>query len=259
MVGTGRVPAQALEGKLNPRHAADSDHKGQVEAPLGQPPATTCLWPERRWVCLDVGETLIDETRVWATWAEVLGVPRFTLAAVMGGVIARGGNYVEALVLLGSPDWTVHRHAVEVAYGGFRPEDLYPDALPALGRLRSYGYNVAVIGNQPASRHDQLVALGVDADVLAMSEALGAAKPDPAFFARALELMGSPDPRQVVYVGDRVDNDVLAPLAAGMHAVWLRRGPWGLLQRLPPGAPAVPQARSLTELVDLLPGCFSGA
>lgn len=32
----------------------------------------------RRWVALDIGETLIDETRVWGTWAEVLGVPRLT-------------------------------------------------------------------------------------------------------------------------------------------------------------------------------------
>lgn len=210
-----------------------------------------------RWVCLDVGECLIEETRVWSTWADVLGVPRFTLAAVMGGVIARGESYIEAFPLLGRPDWVDYWEAVDTAYGGFRPEDLYPDALPTLARLRSCGYGVAVIGNQPASRHAQLLALGVDVDVLAMSEALGAAKPDPAFFARALELMGSPEPEQVVYVGDRVDNDVLAPLAAGMRAVWLRRGPWGLLQRLPPDAPAVPQARSLAELSDLLPACFS--
>ncbi|MGH8897703.1 MAG: HAD family hydrolase [Egibacteraceae bacterium] len=211
----------------------------------------------RRWVCLDVGETLIDETRVWLTWADVLGVPRFTLAAVMGGMIARGGSFVEAFALLGRPDWADHREAVDATYGGFRPSDLYPDALPTLARLCSGGYGVAVIGNQPASRHDQLLALGVDVDVLAMSEALGVAKPDPAFFARALELMGSPEPGNVVYVGDRIDNDILAPLAAGMRAVWLRRGPWSFLQRLPPDAPAVPQARSLAELGDLLPACFS--
>ncbi|MGH8934512.1 MAG: hypothetical protein ACRDZO_28750 [Egibacteraceae bacterium] len=37
------------------------------------------------WVCLDVGECLIDETRVWNTWARVLGIPAFTLSAVFGG------------------------------------------------------------------------------------------------------------------------------------------------------------------------------
>jgi HAD superfamily hydrolase (TIGR01662 family) len=212
----------------------------------------------RRWVCLDVGETLIDETRVWWAWADALEIPRFTFAAAMGGAITRGERHTEVFTLLGRPDWPDHWEAVQAAYGGFRPEDLYPDALPTLAQLRSCGYGVAVIANQPASRCDELLALGVDVDVLAMSETLKVAKPDPAFFARALQLMGSPDPGDTVYVGDRVDNDVLGPLAAGMRVVWLRRGPWGFLQRLPPDVPAVLQVRSLSELGDLLPACFSG-
>jgi FMN phosphatase YigB (HAD superfamily) len=32
---------------------------------------------------------------------------------------------------------------------------------------------------------------------------------------------------QIAYVGDRLDNDVLPSLAAGMTAVFVRRGPWG--------------------------------
>ncbi|MGH9098837.1 MAG: HAD hydrolase-like protein, partial [Acidimicrobiales bacterium] len=34
---------------------------------------------------------------------------------------------------------------------------------------------------------------------------------------------------QVAYVGDRLDNDVLPAKAAGMFAVFIRRGPWGHL------------------------------
>ncbi|MGH8906430.1 MAG: HAD family hydrolase [Egibacteraceae bacterium] len=210
------------------------------------------------WVCLDVGECLIDETRVWEAWADVLGVPRLTLSAVLGGVIERGGHHPEAFALLGRPDWADRQDEFEAAYGGFQPEDLYPDALDALARLRAQGYRLAVIANQPARRHEQLLALGVDADVMAMSEAMGVAKPDPAFFARALELMGSPPPHHTVYVGDRVDNDVLPALAAGMGAIWLRRGPWGTLQRLPPGAPPVPQAHTLLDLGDLLASAAPG-
>jgi len=41
------------------------------------------------WVVLDVGEVLVDETRVWATWAAVLGVPAFTLMAAIGGAVTR--------------------------------------------------------------------------------------------------------------------------------------------------------------------------
>ena len=46
-----------------------------------------------RWVCLDVGETIIDETRVWSTWADELGVPRLTFLAACGAVIERGGEH----------------------------------------------------------------------------------------------------------------------------------------------------------------------
>lgn len=202
-----------------------------------------------RWVCLDVGETLIDETRVWSTWADVLGVPQFTFHAVLGGVVARGQDHLRAFDVLGVRDWAAREPEVARAYGGFAPGDLYPDALPALAALSAAGYGVAVIGNQPASRQGELQALGVAVDVLAMSDAMGVAKPAPAFFARALALMGSPDPRDVAYVGDRVDNDVVPAAAAGLRSVWLRRGPWGLLQEDTDRAASLVVA-SLTELVE---------
>ena len=44
-------------------------------------------------VVFDVGETLIDETREYGTWADWLGVPRHTFSAVFGAVIALGMDY----------------------------------------------------------------------------------------------------------------------------------------------------------------------
>lgn len=208
-----------------------------------------------RWVCLDVGETLIDETRVWSTWADVLRVPRLTLMAAFGAAVARGGQHVGVFDLLGVPDWRAHVEAVETAYGGFRAADLYPDALPAMAALRDAGYRVAVIANQPSRRSGELRALGVHPEVLAMSEEMGVAKPDPTFFARALDLMGDPAPADVAYVGDRPDNDVRPAASAGMRAVWLRRGPWGVLADAPPEAVLV--VGSLSELVTRIDSCWS--
>jgi len=199
-------------------------------------------------VVLDVGETLIDETRVFATWADVLGVPRFTLAALMGGMIARGQPFSDALAAL-APDWQARADEVERAFGGFATSDLYPDALRALAGLRAAGPRVAVIANQPAARDAQLRLLGVDPEVMAMSEALGVAKPDPAFFSAVLDLLGRPAPGDVAYVGDRVDNDVRPAAAAGLRPVWIRRGPWGLLHRDDAGDAAL-EVHSLDELVD---------
>lgn len=211
-----------------------------------------------RWVCLDVGETLIDETRIWSLWADELGVPRLTFLAALGAVIARGGEHRDVFPIFGADDWPAHMPAIEAAYGGFRSEDLYPDALGAIDRLRAAGHRVAVVANQPASREAELRAIGVEAEVMAMSEALGVAKPDPAFFARLLGLLGGPPPASVAYVGDRIDNDVLPAAAAGMRAVWLRRGPWGVIQALPEGVRPALVVSSLDELVERIDEAFAG-
>ena len=167
-----------------------------------------------RWVVLDVGETLIDETRVWSIWADMLGIPRLTFMAGFGSLIARGVEFRDIFEMFGFPDWRDRWEEHEALYRGFQEHDLYPDALPAMTALRAKGYRLAVIANQPASRSEQLRALGVDAEVIAMSAEMQLFKPDPAFFERTLELIGSPDPASVAYVGDRVENDVLPATAA---------------------------------------------
>ena len=209
-----------------------------------------------RWVCLDVGETLVDETRVADTWAEVLGVTRLTFAAAFGATIARGGLHRETFELLGGGDWRLRLPEFAAAYGAFRPSDLYPDATRALDGLRRCGYRVAILANQPSERTAELRAIGVEAEVMAMSDELGIQKPDPAFFTRALELMGDPNPADVAYVGDRPDNDVAPALAAGMKAVWLRRGPWGAIWQEAPGPSMV--VRSLDELVERIDALWDG-
>ncbi len=202
-----------------------------------------------RWVVLDVGETLIDETRVWSTWADVLAIPRLTFLAGLGAVVDRQLDHRDVFELFGITDWRDRMAEVEARYGGFGPQDLYPDALDAIDGLRTAGCRIAVIANQPARRAQELRALGVSPDVMAMSEAMGVSKPDPRFFTRALELLGDPPPDRVAYVGDRIDNDVLPAARAGIRPVWLRRGPWGWIQRLPPSAPATLVVTSLGDVV----------
>jgi HAD superfamily hydrolase (TIGR01549 family) len=203
-----------------------------------------------RWVCLDVGETLVDETRVADTWAEILGVSRLTFAAAFGATLARGGLHREAfrLFIVDDAEWPAYHARFDEAFGALRAEDLYPDARACLDGLRGRGYRVALIANQPARRTAELRALGVGAEIIAMSDEMGVHKPSPEFFRRALELMGDPDPADVAYVGDRPDNDVAPAVAAGMRAVWLRRGPWGVILDEAPGASLV--VGSLAELVE---------
>lgn len=183
----------------------------------------------RRWFCFDIGEVLVDETRVWSTWADVLEIPRFTFMAVLGAAIAQGRDHQATFLRLGVRDWRRHEPAVQAAFGGIQAVDLYPDALPALRALSQRGYGVAVIGNQPASREAELRALGVTPDVMVMSDTLGVHKPSQAFFAEVVRLLDAA-PADIAYVGDRIDNDVVPAAKAGLQAVWLRRGPWAVVQ-----------------------------
>jgi HAD superfamily hydrolase (TIGR01662 family) len=197
-----------------------------------------------------VGETLIDETRVWSLWADEFDVPRLTFMAALGAEIARGGQHGDVFGVFGIPpeEWQRRIVDVEAEYRGFEERDLYPDARRAIDALREAGYRLAIVANQPAVRSAQLRALGIEVDVMAMSGEMGIAKPDPAFFGRTLELMEHPDPQDVAYVGDRVDNDVLPAIAAGMRAVWIRRGPWGVIGALPAGTRPGLVVDSLDEL-----------
>ena len=201
----------------------------------------------RRWFCFDIGEVLVDETRVWSTWADVLGIPRFTFMATMGACIAQGDDHVAAFARLGVADWARREAEVQDAFGGIAAADLYPDALPALRDLSAAGFGVAVIGNQPARREAELRACGVAPDVMVMSDTLGAQKPAPAFFDAVVQRLGA-TPTDIAYVGDRIDNDIVPAATAGLRAVRLQRGPWGYLTG--PGEKlAVLTVSSLPELV----------
>jgi FMN phosphatase YigB (HAD superfamily) len=60
-------------------------------------------------------------------------------------------------------------------------------------------------------------------DFVGSSERWGVLKPDADFFAHVVSEAAAPA-GEILYVGDRVDNDVLPALAAGLLAVRVRRG-----------------------------------
>lgn len=197
-------------------------------------------WTDVSAVVFDVGETLVDESRLWLRVAHEVGVTPLTFMGVLGALAERGEPHHRVWEVLGVEPPTTPSDIL--------PEDLYPDALPTLGALRAVGYVVAVVGNQPARAEQQLRDAGVEADMIATSARWGVAKPSPAFFARVVTDLGL-TPADVLYVGDRLDNDVLPARALGMRTAFVRRGPWGYVHaRRPDVALADVRVDSLREL-----------
>jgi HAD superfamily hydrolase (TIGR01549 family) len=186
-------------------------------------------------VVFDIGETLVDETGMWIRIAEAAGVTPFTLMAALGATIVEGRPHTDVWELVG----------VEPPEGAWAVDDWYPDAAPCIERLRVKGYRVYAVGNTPTS-FEAFIAERLE--VLGSSERWGVEKPNAAFFARIVDLVSLP-PEKIAYVGDRVDNDVVPAMRAGMVGVHVKRGPWGYLQERPAGA-------VLIDSLDELPTAF---
>lgn len=230
-----------------------NEHDAAHGHPASEPEERDPEPPAPDVVVLDVGEVLIDETRVWATWAEMVGVSPLTFASVLGAAIVQGGDVADAFEHVApNVDWQELIEEHERRYGGFTPDDLYPDAAPCLADLVDASFTVVLAGNQPAHRADQLATLGLRYHHLLLSAQLGVSKPDERFFAAVLEGIGVDDPGRALYVGDRVDNDVIAAAEAGWRTCWLRRGPWGTLQDLADGLAPDLSLEGLAELPVLL-------
>ncbi|NKN33136.1 HAD family hydrolase [Marichromatium bheemlicum] len=121
----------------------------------------------------------------------------------------------------------------------------YPDVIPA---LRALGRHYRLISLTNGNAEVQATPLhGLFAHSLNAVD-VGAAKPDPALFVRALALAGC-RPEEALHLGDDPARDVAAARACGLRAAWIDRDlrPW------PEGlAPPAWRATDLAEVVDRL-------
>ncbi|MFE3169231.1 HAD family hydrolase [Streptomyces sp. NPDC059224] len=156
--------------------------------------------------------------------------------------------------------------ALAARYWQYPPQALYTDVLPALKALAGR-YRIAVVANQNARVQDALRRDGVAPyiDVWALSEVVGAEKPDPAIFLYALT-KARVSARRAVHVGNRLDNDVRAARSLGLRTVWVLRGEAPdapTPQQLAEADTAISSLAELPEALELLQrsrsGHFSGS
>jgi putative hydrolase of the HAD superfamily len=121
----------------------------------------------------------------------------------------------------------------------------YPDVIPALEELRERGLVLVIASNWDCSLPEWLRPTGIVELVhgVVTSAEVGAAKPDPRVFERALTLAGVA-PGEALHVGDKVDNDLEGAATAGVRGVLVQR------EGDPPAG--VEAIRSLRELAALV-------
>jgi putative hydrolase of the HAD superfamily len=127
---------------------------------------------------------------------------------------------------------------------------LDPDALQVLSWLRAHGIKTAVCSNAPfpaemMRRQVDANGIGEVADAVVFSSEVGRRKPAPEVYLAALEAIGV-EPRDALFVGDRVREDYEGPRALGIRAVIFTAH----AEAPPPDG--IPTIASLTEVPNLL-------
>lgn len=120
------------------------------------------------------------------------------------------------------------------------------------------GIWLGVAGNQTSRAGELLRNLDLPTNLIATSADWDAAKPNAEFFDALLQAVpyGS---GEIVYVGDRLDNDLKPAKAAGMRTAFIRRGPWGHIWDHHPDMRSAADWRmeSLAELPEIVAGVNS--
>jgi len=198
------------------------------------PPRGLFSRPRPDWVFIDIGGPLFCDDSYYATICEV--------AREKGGEVseeefrafyahlrsAQQGSFGQALLARFAPGQDAAELYAEAesrwCARGYRDEELYEDVPEAIARLRAAGFKLGLIANQPSSVRNDIERVGLldRFEVFAISEEIGAEKPDLALFLAALDQAGC-EASDAVMVGDRLDRDLTPAARLGMGTVWVLR------------------------------------
>jgi putative hydrolase of the HAD superfamily len=119
---------------------------------------------------------------------------------------------------------------------------VFDDVQPALGAARERGRVCVVVSNWDISLRDVLARVGLAPllDGVVVSAEVGAAKPSPAIFERALHVAGV-KASEAIHVGDSPVEDVQGAARAGIEPVLVSRD----------GTQGPPGVRTITSLSEL--------
>ena len=105
------------------------------------------------------------------------------------------------------------------------PQD--PDVLPLLQDLNAAGVPWGIVTNGPSSgQHMTIRSRGLEGltRCVIVSEEAGYRKPAPEVFRMALDCLGVPPGRRVLFVGDDVAADMVGARGVGLSTAWVTNG-----------------------------------
>ena len=129
-----------------------------------------------------------------------------------------------------------------------RGSDLFDRVYEVLQTL-SERYHIALVTNGlPDVQRPRLERSAIHAliEKVFISEEIGVAKPDPAFFDFVFQAIGSPDKNEVLIIGDSLTSDMQGGIHYGIDTCWYNPG------KKTTDLPVTYQIQNLQELIPLL-------
>jgi len=103
---------------------------------------------------------------------------------------------------------------------------LYDDVEPCLKRLKEMSIKTTIITDGlPIKQYEKILRLGIDPliDLTVISDEIGIRKPNPKLFDHVLKRFNVLGP-ETIYVGDRIDKDIIPALLNNITSVYIHRG-----------------------------------
>lgn len=212
-----------------------------------------------RLILFDLDNTLIDRAAGFATWARA-----FIATHSLGGE-----SEVEWFERVDNDGVTPRAEllgATRERYGLLDPvDDLvaayredYPRCMPplpaetrtALGDVRAAGWTIGIASNGSPSQETKITVSGLGelVDGWAISEVVGARKPDRAHFEAAAAACGVPLAGGWM-VGDSAEADIAGAATSGLSSVWITRGRTWPHSAYQPDVVASSVAQAVAEIV----------
>ncbi|KKN65544.1 hypothetical protein LCGC14_0480700 [marine sediment metagenome] len=103
---------------------------------------------------------------------------------------------------------------------------LYDDVQNCLERLNDNRIKTAIISDGiPIKQYEKILRLNIDKliDFIVISDEIGVKKPNPELFKYSLSKFGIKN-KEMIYIGDRLDKDILPANLANIYSIYLHRG-----------------------------------